>query len=351
MIKLKKIGAIALATILSTMSIVGCSSKEEAKKEISFLNYGENIADGLLKEFEEQNNIKVNMKTFDDMETMYIEATSGKTNWDVILAADYMVERLISENKLEMINKDNVPNLAQMDSDFMGLPFDVNNDYSVPYMSGTIGIIYNEDLVDAPVDSWESMWDEKYKGEIFVLDAQRDAIGMALKKLGYSINSTDPKELEEAKNELIKQKPLVLKYGADEVKDLMISGDASVAMIWSGEGLTLQDEYPNLKYVVPKEGANFWIDNLCIPKGTANKDDAEKFINFLSSKDSAFRNAEEIGYTTPNAEAKKEQAESVQNNPGAYMPDEIMDKCEGYNYQTEDVRKLYGDLWGEIKSK
>lgn len=194
------------------------------------------------------------------------------------------------------------------------------------------------------------MWNEKYKKQIFVLDAQRDAIGMALKKLGYSLNTTNEKELEEAKNLLIEQKPLVLKYGADEVKDLMTSGEASIAMIWSGEGLTLADENENLEYVIPKEGANYWLDSWAIPANANDKETAEKFINFVSGKDNAYKIAEEIGYTTPNKLAMEEQPEEVKNNEGAYMPKEIMEKCEVYKYLPQEKLRLYEDVWSAVKA-
>ena len=217
-------------------------------------------------------------------------------------------------------------------------------------MNGTIGIVYNTELISEDINSWSDMWNPKYRDEIFVLDSQRDAIGMALKYLGYSLNSTDEIELEEAKAALIEQKQLGTIYGADNVKDLMISGERAIAMIWSGEGLTLADEYDNLKYIVPKEGANFWIDSLVIPKGTKNKEAAEIFINFLCEKDSAYRIAEEIGYTTPHEGAMMEQDEDVRNNPGAYMPEEVMDKCESYKYlNTEELLK-YEKVWLEVKS-
>ena len=193
------------------------------------------------------------------------------------------------------------------------------------------------------------MWNPEYRDEIFVLDSQRVAIGMALKMLGYPLNSTDPEQLEKAKDALIEQKELGTIYGADNVKDLMISGERARAMIWSGEGLNLADEYDYLKYIVPKEGANFWIDSLAIPKGTKNKEAAEVFINYLCDKDSAYRIADEIGYTTPNKEAKEEQDDSVKNNPGAYMPAEVMDKCEGYKYLTQDELELYDNIWMQVK--
>ena len=343
-----KITTLLAIMVLSIALFVGCEKKNQ--NTINVLNYGENIAEGLIEEFEEKYDAKVNYKTFDEMETMYIEATSGKVKWDAILVSDNMADRMIQEGELQKINKDNIPNLKEMSEGDLGKPYDPNNDYTVPYMNGTIGIVYNKDLVDEPVDSWDVMWDEKYKNQIFLLDSQRDTIGMALKRLGYSINSTNPKELEEAKNSLIEQMPLVLKYGADDVMDIMRQGEAAVAMIWSGEGLTLADENENLEYVVPKEGADFWLDSWAIPTDATNKDIAEQFINFLSEKENALRIAEEIGYTTPHKGAMEEQAEEVRNNPAAYMPQEVMDRCEVYKHLNEDELKLYDDAWTEIKT-
>ena len=343
-----KISALICSLVLTFGLFAGCQKSD--KKTINVLNYGENIADGIIEEFEDKYNVKVNYKTFDDMETMYIEVASGKTNWDAILVADYMADRMIQEGLLQKINKDNIPNFQEMNESDMGQPYDPNNDYTVPYMNGTIGIIYNKDLVDDTVDSWDIMWNEKYKKQIFVLDAQRDAIGMALKKLGYSLNTTDEKELEEAKNLLIEQKPLVLKYGADEVKDLMTSGEAAIAMIWSGEGLTLADENENLEYVIPKEGANYWLDSWAIPTNAKDKETAEEFINFVSSKDNAYKIAEEIGYTTPNKLAMEEQPEEVRNNEGAYMPEEVMERCEIYKYLPQEKLKLYEEVWNAVKA-
>ena len=343
-----KISALICSMIFVFALFAGCQKSN--RKTINVLNYGENIVEGIIEEFEEKYNVKVNYKTFDDMETMYIEVASGKTNWDAVLVADYMADRMIQEGLLQKIDKENIQNLKEMNESDMGQPYDLNNDYTVPYMNGTIGIIYNKDLVSEKVDSWDIMWNEKYKKQIFVLDAQRDAIGMALKKLGYLLNTTNEKELEEAKNLLIEQKPLVLKYGADEVKDLMTSGEASIAMIWSGEGLTLADENENLEYVIPKEGANYWLDSWAIPANANDKETAEKFINFVSGKDNAYKIAEEIGYTTPNKLAMEEQPEEVKNNEGAYMPKEIMEKCEVYKYLPQEKLRLYEDVWSAVKA-
>lgn len=337
-----------LLIILILSSITSCSSEEE-KKFLDVFNWGENIDESLLKEFEDKYNVKINYNTYDTNEFMYEAVKSGKTNYDVAVPSDYMVEKMIKEDMLEKLDFDNIPNFNKIDSDYLNREFDPGNKFSIPYMSGTVGILYNSNLVKDPVDSWNILWNPKYKGEIFMLDAQRDAIGISLKRLGYSLNSTDTKQLNEAKNELIKQKSLVRAYVQDEVKDRMIAGEGGLAVIWSGEGLNLQDQYPYLKYVVPKEGANFWVDSLVVPKGSKHKKEAELFINFLCEKEPALKNASEVGYTTPQKEAREAQPDNIKYNKNAYLPKEVLDKCENYK-DLGDKLKLYDEVWLEVKS-
>ena len=347
--KLFKLFVLSMFTIVSLALLVGCGNN--SANEISFLNYGENIDEETLKEFEKEYGIKVNVETFDDMETMYQKISSGGVNYDVILVSDALMPRMIENDLIQELNKDNIPNLSQMDEAYLNLSMDPGNKYSVPYMFGTVGLIYNKDVVKEDVDSWDILWDEKYKGKIFMFDTYRDTIGAALKKLNYSLNTTDPQQIEEAKELLLKQRELVNPiYGVDNGTTMIPAGETDINMIWSGEGLNLQEEYPNLVYVVPKEGANFWIDSLCIPTNAKNVDGAEKFINFVSDKESALRIADEIGYTTPNKEARLEQPEEVRNNPNAYMPKEVMDRCEIYVDLSSDVKRLYDDAWIKIKS-
>ena len=347
--KLIKLLSLSICIVIMGVFFVGCSKHNT--QEINFYNYGENIDDETLKEFEKKFNIKVNMETFDDMEAMYSKVKSGAGKYDVILVSDALMPRMINEGLLQEINQENIPNLTQMDEAYLDLAMDPGNQYSVPYMFGTVGLIYNKDVVKEEVNSWDILWDDKYKDRIFMFDTYRDTIGVALKKLGYSLNSTDQKELEEAKELLLEQRKLVNPlYGVDNGTTMIQTGETDINMIWSGEGLNLQDEYPNLVYVVPEEGANFWIDSLCIPTNAKNVEGAEKFINFVSDKESALRIADEIGYTTPNKEARKEQPESVRNNPNAYMPEEIMNRCEIYEDFPLDVKKIYDKAWIEIKS-
>ena len=347
--KLFKLLNLSICIVIIAALFVGCS--KNSKEEINFLNYGENIDQETVKEFEKQYGIKVNIETFDDMETMYQKISSGGFKYDVILVSDALMPRMIKNNLVQKLNKDNIPNISQMDEEYLNLEIDPGNKYSVPYMFGTVGLIYNKDVVKEKVDSWDILWNEKYKNKVFMFDTYRDTIGSALKKLGYSLNSTDPKEIEEAKELLLSQRKLVDPiYGVDNGTEMIPAGESDINMIWSGEGLNLQDENPNLVYVVPKEGANFWIDSLCIPINAKNVSGAEKFINFVSDKESALRIADEIGYTTPNKEARLEQPESVRNNPNAYMPKEIMDRCEIYTDFPMDVKKIYDDAWIKIKS-
>ena len=344
-----KLLLLSICVIIMGTFFVGCN--KNYSEEISFLNYGENIDEETIKEFEKQYGIKVNVETFDDMETMYQKVSNSGVKYDVILVSDALMPRMIEQKLIQEINKENIPNISQMDEEYLDLEIDPGNKYSVPYMFGTVGLIYNKDVVKEEVNSWDILWNEKYKDRIFMFDTYRDTIGVALKKLGYSLNSTNPKEIDEAKELLLEQRKLVKPlYGVDNGTTMIPAGETDINMIWSGEGLNLQDEYPNLVYVVPEEGANFWIDSLCIPKNAKNVEGAEKFINFVSDKKSALRIADEIGYTTPNKEAREEQPESVRNNPNAYMPAEIMNRCEIYKDFPLDVKKMYDKAWIAIKS-
>lgn len=333
--------------VIGSTLFIGCSNKPES---ISFFNYGANIDDETLRQFEAEYNIQVNVSTFDDMENMYQKITAGNSGYDVILVSDALLPRMIEEELLHPLNKDNIPNITQMDEAYMDLSIDPGNSYSVPYMFGTVGIVYDKNVVTEPVDSWNIMWDEKYKGQVFMFDTYRDTIGAALKSLGYSLNTSNADELEAAKELLLTQRQLVDPiYGVDNGTTMIARGETAINMIWSGEGLNLQDEHDNLQYVIPKEGVNFWIDSLAIPKDAPSPEAAEKFINFVSSKESALRIADEIGYTTPNKEAQLEQPEHIRSNPNAYMPEELMRISEFYSDLPLEVRQAYDYLWTEVK--
>lgn len=345
--KIKNI-ALLLCFIFASTIFVGCGNKE--KETINFINYAANIPDGLLKDFEDETGIKVNMETYSEPEEMYAKLSSGTSKYDVVLSADYMVQRLIQENRLQKLDFSKIPNFENIHEDHLGKLADPKNEYSVPYMSGTIGILYNTDLVKENVDSWKILWDDKYENNVIMMDSMRDSIGVALKSLGYSVNTTNKDELKQAEEALKELNATNIKaWKTDEMLDMMIAGEAAFAVIWSGEGLNLEAEHENLKYIVPNEGANFWIDSLVIPKESEQKDNAEAFINFLCEKEPAFAIAEEIGYTTPNKLAREAQEDDIKNNPNAYMPKELVDKCEAYGYLGDNL-KLYEEVYNSVKN-
>jgi len=333
-----------ISIIILSVFAVGC---RDERTVLNVYNWGDYIDESVIKDFEKEFNIKVNYETFATNEDMYVKIKSGGTNYDVAIPSDYMIERMIREDMLLKIDMNNVPNYQNIDERFRDLPFDPNNEYSVPYMWGTVGILYNTKFVDETVDSWDILWSEKYRKQILMLDSQRDSIGIALKKLGYSLNSRDTKELDAAKEELIRQKPLVLAYVGDEVKDKMVGDEAALAVVWSGDAVAMMEDNENLRYVVPKEGSNLWFDNMVIPKTSKNKKQAEQFINFMSRPEIALKNTEYIGYSTTNKETMKILDPEILNNPTAYPSDSIINNCEVFKDPGEFIRE-FDRIWTEI---
>lgn len=217
-------------------------------------------------------------------------------------------------------------------------------------MWGTLGIVYNTGLIKDNIKGWKDLWNPKYKDQILMVDSQRDSVGVALKMLGYSMNTTNLKELEKAKNALIKQKDLVHAYVGDEVKDQMVEEEAAMAVVWSGDAMTIKETNPKLKYVIPEEGANLWFDNLVIPKGTKHKKEAELFINFMTGAEASKKNVEYIGYSTPNLKAKAMLPEEIRENPSAYPSKEVIVKGEGF-VDLGDFIKEYDKIWTDIKAQ
>lgn len=343
---------IKVLVIMSLILVIGFISTGcgDNRPVINVYNWGDYIDPSVIKDFQKEFNVKVNYNTFATNEDMYVSIKKGGTSYDVAFPSDYMIERMIEENMLEKINKDNVPNISNIEDRFLYLDFDPNNDYSVPYMWGTVGIIYNKEMVDDKVDSWDILWNEKYKGQILMLDSQRDSIAVALKKLGYSMNSRDTNELEQAKEELIKQKPLVYAYVGDEVKDIMVGEEAALAVVWSGDAVAMIRENENLEYVIPKEGTNLWFDNMIIPKTSKNKEIAEQFINFMQRPEIAAKNTDYVGYSTPNYKAKELLPEDIVNSKVAYPTEEEMGDVEIFK-DPKDFLKVYDDIWLEIKAQ
>ena len=322
--------------------------------QVIVYNWGEYIDPEIIDLFEEETGIDVIYEEFETNEIMYPKIQSGAIAYDVVCTSDYMIQRMIENDLLAEINYDHIPNLKYIGDNYMKMSrqFDPENKYSVPYLWGTVGILYNKKMVDEPVDSWGILWDKKYEDSILMQDSVRDAFAVALKYLGYSLNSTDLDELEAAKNLLIEQKPLVQAYVIDQVRDKMIGGEAALGVIYSGEALYCQQENPDLDYVIPKEGTNIWIDSWVIPKNAKNVENAEAFINFLCRPDIAKMNFDYITYSIPNTAGRDLiDDESLRNSPIAFPDDSKLENCETFRFLGDDNDALYNRLWREIKSK
>lgn len=366
---------LVIFTVVAVFFITACSNKNQGgndsgKQVLNVFNWGEYIGldpvtingvtyDDVIDAFEKIYNVKVNYETFDSNEAMYTKLIAGDARYDVIIPSDYMIERLIKQDRLNKIDFSLIPNYSLISQDIVNkldeeYPDIEMNDYVVPYFYGTVGIVYDKTKVTKTVDSWSILWDEDYKKKIFMYDSQRDSLMVALKLLGYSMNTHDLDELQQAKEKLIEQKPLVYAYVGDSVNQQMIDGEAYLAVVYSGDAAYIMYNNPNMSFAIPKEGTNFWIDSMVIPKTSQNVELAHKFINFMISPEIARANTEYVMYTTPVEQVFNEVIEEDWANNYAYNPT-IIDVFGG-NIQTEvfrdpgDFIKEYDKIWSEVLS-
>lgn len=353
---MKKLIALGLCTCMTAALLSGCGSANKYPNgKVYVYNWGEYIDPETLDMFEKETGIQVIYDEFDTNETMYPKVEAGASNYDVVCPSDYMIQKMIDNDLLQELNWDNIPNAkANIGAQYyeQSEAFDPGNRYAVPYCWGTVGILYNKTMVDKPVTSWSILWDEKYADSILMQDSVRDLFMVGLKSLGYSMNSTDENELNEAKDLLIQQKPLVQAYVIDQVRDKMIGNEAALGVIYSGEAIFTQRENPDLEYVIPKEGTNVWIDSWVIPKNAENVENAEKFIDFMCRGDIALLNFDYITYSTPNTAAQALiEDDDIRNSKIAFPDLSQYDGLETFSYLGDDADALYNDLWKEIKSK
>ncbi|MEW9094227.1 MAG: spermidine/putrescine ABC transporter substrate-binding protein [Clostridiaceae bacterium] len=344
---LKNLVLLSLSLVI-ILSLTACGKSD--KEVLKVYNWGDYIDKSVIESFEKENNVKVIYEEFATNEEMYAKIKAGSDDYDVLIPSDYMIKKMIDEDMLHKIDMNNVSNYGLIQDRFKNLAFDPKNEYSVPYMWGTVGIIYNKTMVKEPVDSWKVLWDEKYSKKIFMLDSIRDSIGITQKMLGYSLNSKDQNELQNVKKALIEQLPLVLAYVGDEVKDKMIGGEAALAVVWSGDAMYMKRENPDLEYVIPKEGTNIWYDSMVIPKGSNNKELAEKFINYMCKTDVALKNVEFIGYSSPQDEVIKQLPKELTSDKAAYPNIEDLENSEVFEDLSSSL-ELYDRIWTEVKSK
>ena len=366
--KMKRILLLLLALMMA-LSLTGCQSStntEEgantAEQVVNVFNWEDYIDPDVISLFEEETGIKVNYMCFTTVEDMIVQVEANPGAFDVCFPSDYIIERMINKDMLAEINFDNVPNSDQILDHLLNPDYDPENKYSLPYMWGTVGILYNTEMLpdlDPDNTSWSILWDPQYQNSVFMMDSIRDSMGVTLKYLGHSANSTEIPALFEARDMLIQQKQLgvVKAYQVDETKDKMVAGEAAMAVVWSGDAMYAIDLNESLDYFVPVEGSNVWCDSAVIPKTAKNKENAENFINFLCRPDVAAMNWNYIWYSTPN----KGAIELIEDMEGEYAyeyslnrtlspTDEIMDKCEFFRDIPENYLSVYEALWMDLKN-
>lgn len=343
----------AAFTFMTMILLTSCGgSEKKSDKQIVVFNYGDYIERELLDEFEEETGIEVVYEEFLTPEAMYTKYKNGSVKYDLICCSDYMLDKMIKEDEVEEIDYNNMEHIDNIGDIYWELSknFDGELKYTVPYFWGTVGILYNTEMVDHVPDSWTDLWDKSYKNNIIMQNSVRDSFIPALKLNGCSINTKDEKSLREALDDLKEQKELVQSYLVDEVRDDMANDQAAMALIYSGEASLAREYNDNLEYVVPKEGSDIWMDSWVIPKGCRNYDGAVKFLDFLCREDIAEKNFEYVYYSTPNEAVLKNIDEEEKDGDQAIFPNEdVLDRCEMFDYLGKETEELYNELWKELK--
>ena len=345
----------AAALTLGLLSGCGGSNSGDAKDPgtadkgvVNVYNWGVYIDESVLDDFTAETGIKVVYDTFESNEAMYGVLKNEGASYDVVIPSDYMISRMIEEDMLEPLNFDNIPNFEDVDPALKNPDYDPENLYSVPYMWGLLGVIYNTTMVDEAPTSWDIMFDEDYAGQILMFNNSRDAIGIALKELGYSYNTTDENQIKEAIDLLIEQKPLVQSYVMDDIFEKMQSGSAAIGAYYYGDFLTMQEVNPDLAFCLPEEGTNLYVDAMCIPKNAENKENAEAFINYMCSTQAGLKNCEEIWYSSPLLSVREELDPEVSGDPYAYPDESILAQCESFKNLPADTLALYDSEWTRL---
>jgi len=345
----KKLFGVFMAALMVTMLVPlsGCGGNSD--EVIRIFNWGDFMDESIFEDFRAQTGIQVIISYYASNEEMYARISSGGgSEFDLIFPSDYKIEQMIREGLLAPINFNNIPNLRYIDERFFDLPFDPDNRYSVPYKWGTLGILYNTTMVgNTVVDSWDVLWDSQFAGNIFMYDSMRDSFAVALKRLGYSLNTTNIDELHAARDSLIEQRPLVRAFVTDDVKNAMIVGEAALAVVYSGDAMFSISQNPDLNYVVPREGSNIWFDSAVIPAGARNQAGAEAFINFINDPQIAMRNTMYTGFSTTNRGALELLPEEMSNNPIYWPSDEVYYRSEAF-IDLGEFTHAFNRAWTEV---
>lgn len=386
MFKFKKYLHVFLAAVVSCGMLTSCSSAETEVEEeeeieqqtltvedtayydrfkndgitISVYNWGEYISDGsdegilnVNAEFTKLTGIKVNYTNYATNEELYAKLKGGGASYDIIIPSDYMISRMIEEGMVQKLDFDNIPNFKYTQPSFVNPEYDPENEYTVPYLWGTVGIIYDTTIIDMDASEidWDILWNEDYADNILMFDNPRDAFAIAELRLGYSLNTENVKELEECAELLKEQKKVVQAYVMDEIFDKMGAGEALIAPYYAGDAVTLMDEYEELGFVIPKSGTNLFVDAMCIPSGAKQKEAAEMYINFMMEPDIAYSNTVYVGYSTPHSAAFEMLDDEIKNDGISYLSDEYLDEnTTVYRNLSSQANLRMQELWTELKS-
>lgn len=348
--KKRIISALCAALMLcSLLSACGGGSDENSNGVVNVYNWGEYMDMDLLDEFTAQTGIRVNYSTYESNEIMYTKLKSGSVNYDVVIPSDYMISRLIDEEMLLKLDFDQIPNFSNVDEQYHNMPYDPTNEYSVPFTWGTTGIIYNPDMVDQPITSWNDLFDKTKLGRhsVLMFDNSRDCIAIALMALGYSINTNDLEEIRQAADLLVQQKKdgIVQAYVMDQIFDKMTNCEAAVGVYYAGDYLIMLEDNPDLVWVEPEEGTNWFMDAMCVPTSCRNYDNAMTFINFMCENSSYARNFSATSYALPSSAAMAMLDEEYQTSRVINPSEEYLSTCTTYVNLSKEAAEFYDSEW------
>ncbi|MCQ2492597.1 MAG: ABC transporter substrate-binding protein [Lachnospiraceae bacterium] len=348
----KIISIVLILTMAFSLVLTGCTKKEDEKKKLRIFNAGEYIDKSLLTEFEKAYGCEIIYETFDSNESMYTKIRSGET-YDILVPSDYMIERLIKEDYLAEIDWEQIPNKKYLQEHLLGQDYDPEDKYCVPYYYGSVGILYNKKVIDKEdlADGWELLRNTKYAGNIYMYDSERDSFMIACKALGYSMNTIKEKEIKKAYKWLVKQRDTMDPvYVTDDVIDNMISGNKSLAVVYSGDGALIISENDDMDFFEPEQGTNLWTDCMVMTKDCKNQELAMEFMNFMCDPDNAYLNTQYIGYSSAVKPAFEMIRDDDYKGIKAFVPRIHFDKDEVFRYQTNKTRKIYSKLWTKVKA-
>ena len=359
---MKKLVSLIVAILAMVAILFGVKNMLQAKEsteevetsseqqQLFLFNWGNYIDPELIKEFEAETGIQVIYETFDSNDAMEAKLKQGGTRYDIVFPSESSITKLVNQNLLQKLDHSKIKGLENISPFLLNSPVDKGNQYTVPYFWGTVGIMVNTKYIDPEsIQTWNDLWKEDFKNKVLVLDGNREALGMALQSLGYSLNSKNEDELKAAEQKLKELKPNVRAVLNEEIKTMMKLEEAPIGMGYSGDAAAVAEENPNVQYILPKDGSAVWTDNFAIAHTAVNIEGAYAFINFMLRPENAARNAEYVGYSTPNEKAKELMDSEVTSDETYYPSEEIINSLEHYEYLGNDWIQKYNEAFLDFK--